>query len=559
MLKRFFCCLAAAALAACALTGCSGTTTPSDSDDAETSSSVPSAETSTPVETPVETPDESTAVTPVAVKDRSQMPRTVITTDGEVDDMNSVIRALLYSNEMDIAGIVLTSSVYHYAGDEEAGIEPFRWTGTDWIYNYLDAYEEVYPNLIQHDPNYPTADSLREITKIGNISNTGEMEKVTEGSEFLKELFLDDDTRTLYVQTWGGTNTTARALKSIEEEYKDTDEWEAIQQKVNDKLVLYIILDQDDSYSDYIAVNWPDLTIINDRSNFWHFAYAWQYHDDSVNTTLHSDWCQANLLNKGALMDYYALMGDGKYLEGELDEEQRGSDSYLENNPNYEKYDFISEGDSPSFLYLVDNGLRNYENPTYGGWGGRFGLSEDGRWINNALDYDSTTGKYEAVYTLTRWFDDMQNDFAARADWCVAKSYADANHAPIVSVAEGLDLTAKAGDTVTLNAVASDPDGDNLTYSWWRYAEADTYQDEKRELNEAVDDDSIGMLLNVTRGLIEDEVIDSIELTGSDTEQVSFTVPEDAQPGDTIHIILEVQDDGAHTLKHYQRVIITVE
>ena len=36
--------------------------------------------------------------------------RTVITTDGEVDDRDSVIRALLYANEMDIAGIVLTSS-----------------------------------------------------------------------------------------------------------------------------------------------------------------------------------------------------------------------------------------------------------------------------------------------------------------------------------------------------------------------------------------------------------------------------------------------------------------
>ena len=66
------------------------------------------------------------------------------------------------------------------------------------------------------------------------------MEKVTDGSEFLKNLFLDDDPRTLYVQTWGGTNTTARALKSIEEEYKDTDQWEEIQQKINDKLVLIL-------------------------------------------------------------------------------------------------------------------------------------------------------------------------------------------------------------------------------------------------------------------------------------------------------------------------------
>ncbi|GGH84068.1 hypothetical protein GCM10007362_38250 [Saccharibacillus endophyticus] len=43
--------------------------------------------------------------------------RTVVTNDGEVDDMNSMLRFLLYSNEMDLAGIVLTSSVYHYSGD----------------------------------------------------------------------------------------------------------------------------------------------------------------------------------------------------------------------------------------------------------------------------------------------------------------------------------------------------------------------------------------------------------------------------------------------------------
>lgn len=493
--------------------------------------------------------------------DRSELPRTVITTDGEVDDMNSVIRALLYSNEMDIAGIVLTSSMYHYAGDEEKGIEPYRWTGTDWIYEFLDSYEEVLPNLRKQDANYPDADYFKSVTKIGNISNKGEMDEVTEGSEFLKKLFLDDDSRTLYVQTWGGTNTTARALKSIEEEYSGTDEWEEIQKKINDKLVLYIILDQDESYSDYIAKNWPDLKIINDRSNFWHFAYAWQFHDDSLNTALHAKWNEDNLLNKGALMDHYALMGDGKLIDGELYEEQRGTDDYLKNNPDYVKYDFISEGDSPSFLYLVNNGLRSTENPSFGGWGGRFGLvdgSED-HWINNVLDYDPKAGDYEADYTLTRWFDDMQNDFAARADWCVAENYEDANHAPSVSVKEGLDIKAKPGEKVTLNAEVSDPDGDNVSVNWWRYAEADTYQDEKRKLNAEVEDDSIGMLLNVTRALIDDEKTDSILIEGSDTESASFTIPEDAQSGDTIHIICEAQDDGKHNLKHYARVIVTVE
>ena len=172
----------------------------------------------------------------VVTQTKQEKARTVITTDGEVDDMNSVIRALLYSNDMDISGIVLTSSMYHYAGDEEKGIKPFRWTGTDWIYKFIDDYGKVYENLKSHDKDYPTPESLKSITKIGNISNKGEMEEVTEGSKFLEKLFLDNDERKLYVQTWGGTNTTARALKSIEEKYKGTKDWKKIQKKINEKL-----------------------------------------------------------------------------------------------------------------------------------------------------------------------------------------------------------------------------------------------------------------------------------------------------------------------------------
>lgn len=44
---------------------------------------------------------------------------------------------------------------------------------------------------------------------------------------------------------------------------------------------------------------------------------------------------------------------------------------------------------------------------------------------------------------------------------------------------------------------------------------------------------------------------------------VSFTknyeVPKDAEKGDTIHVVVEVQDNGKHQLKHCQRVIITVK
>ncbi len=67
------------------------------------------------------------------------------------------------------------------------------------------------------------------------------------------------------------------------------------------------------------------------------------------------------------------------------------------------------------------------------------------------------------------------------------------------------------------------------------------------------------MLLNITREPIEDEEINSIVIEGSSSETASFKVPEDAKSGDTIHIICEAEDDGAHHLKHYARVIVTVE
>lgn len=484
--------------------------------------------------------------------------RTVITTDGEVDDMNSVLRALLYSNDMDIAGIVLTSSTYHYAGNGK-DVEPFRWTGTDWIWDYLDDYEAVYDNLKSHDEYYPTPGYLKSVTKIGNITNVGEMDEVTEGSEFLKDLFLDDDERTLYVQTWGGTNTTARALKSIQEEYEGTDEWKDIQKKINDKLVLYIILDQDDSYSNYIAKEWPDLQIINDRSNFWHFAYAWQLHDDALNTTLHADWQYENIVkDKGPLMENYALMDDGRTIEGELDEEQRGWDDYLKKNPNYEKYDFISEGDSPSFLYLIDTGLRSLESPEYGGWGGRFGLEGNKTYKNTVLDFDPYTNKYEASYTLTRWFDAINNDFANRIEWTLTDDDKAVNHAPTVSVKEGINIEAKPGEEITLTAEGKDEDGDKLTYKWWRYAEADTYDGNKATLNEEKEIGD-GLQLDIERDLADGEIVDGIKITGDDQAQMKFTVPEDAKSGNTIHMIVEVHDGGKYDLVHYQRVIITVK
>lgn len=461
--------------------------------------------------------------------------RTVVTTDGEVDDQDSFMRLMLYANEMDIEGLILTSSTYHYAGGtmkDGTIVKPYRWTGTEWPTEVLDRYAKVYDKLNENAQGYPTPDSLKGILKIGNIKNVGDMDEATEGSNFLKEIILkdaqDNDERPLYIQTWGGTNTTARALYDIEQQYKDSEQWEEIYQKICDKIVIYIILNQDDTFSNYIAKAWPDIKIIQDGGNFWRFAYMWKRVDESLTTRLQGKWNYNNIQKgHGPLLEGYHLMGDGTTLPGELDNEQRGWEDYLIRNPQYNRYDFISEGDSPSFFYLLDTGLRSMEDPTYGGWGGRFGEDSDGNFRN--IVSDVFNGKNDTTYTLTRWFDDIQDDFAARADWCV-KSYADANHRPNVSV-ENLDITAAPGERVKLKATATDPDGDNLDYKWWQYFEADTYA--------GVEDGTISLI-------------------GASTDTMSFKVPEDAKNGDTIHMVIEVEDDGAHGMKHYQRVIVTV-
>lgn len=494
------------------------------------------------------------------LKEVNNRPRTIVTTDGEVDDMNSLIRFLYYANEFDVEGVILTSSIFHYSGDEKAGIAPYRWTGTKWLEEFYQAYEAVLPNLQIHAKGYPSADDLRRVTKIGNISNKDEMTEVTEGSEWVVKKLLDDDDRPIYIQTWGGTNTTARALKTIEETYKDSSDWDKIQKKVYDKAVLVIILDQDVTLRNYIQVAWPKLSIIKDSHNFWHFAYGWNDHEAQYNSFLKGTWLRENIqANHGPLLEKYALVGDGKWIEGEIEEAQFTSEAYMQQHPELERYDFLSEGDSPSFLMLFKNGLQNPEHPEYGSWGGRFVRDEDGHFINQAFDYNPISGRYETEYSLIRWFDELQKDFAARADWGVISDYSQANHPPQVEVLEGNQLFVKAGSNIELHAKASDPDGDDLTYRWWEYGEAGTYNKYKIDKDyiaeKYVGEYKIGSYLKN-----QSYIASQVELdVAKDGQLVRVVIPQDAKSGDTIHIIVSVTDNGKHTLTSHQRVVIVVE
>ena len=51
-----------------------------------------------------------------AEEEADTRPRTIVTTDLEVDDMDSLMHLLLYANDIDIAGNVVSASQHHWTG-----------------------------------------------------------------------------------------------------------------------------------------------------------------------------------------------------------------------------------------------------------------------------------------------------------------------------------------------------------------------------------------------------------------------------------------------------------
>ena len=243
-----------------------------------------------------------------------EKPRVIATTDGEIDDRCSMVRFLMYANEWDIEGIVISSSNFHWKGH--------HWADEEWIDEDIDLYAKSYENLKRHDPDFPSPDALKKLVYIGNIDNVGEMGKDTPGSDRIVQVLLDDEPGPVYLQAWGGTNTIARALWKIQHEHPDQME------KVSKKAIIYIILDQDKTFRKYIQPNWPDLMVLGSFRQFPTIAYSWQR---IIPKDLHKyydgRWMKENILQgHGPLCASYEAHNDGR---------------------------FRSEGDSPSFMHQI--------------------------------------------------------------------------------------------------------------------------------------------------------------------------------------------------------------
>ncbi len=451
----------------------------------------------------------------------NQKHRVIVLTDIEADpdDTQSLVRLLLYANEIDIKGLIATTSCWH-----KTMVNP------ESIKKIVQAYEKIQPNLIKHDADYLRAEALLSLIKQGRpeygmiaVGNN----KDSEGSDWIIKELERDDERPLWISVWGGANTLAQSLYKIKETKTEKEV-----KKLVAKLRVYTISDQDDS-GIWIRNNFPDLFYIVSPGDDYGSA-TWNGINSFINgidnSRISNSWLAQNIQQeKGPLGAAYPDVAWGM------------------------------EGDTPAFLSLIINGLNDAEHPDRGGWGGRYELykpdfsaqkkgdsgvpSEPETrkiWTNASDTYtpyieseygrtikmDTVTFKGNKV-SLWRWRDDFQNDFAARMDWCI-KTYEQANHHPVITLSHPETITVKSGQGFGLDAFdTTDPDGDSFSFLWFNYPEAGTLKA-------------------------------PIKIEGTENAHGVYIIAPKVDKEETVHFILRVTDRGQPQLTSYRRVTVTI-
>lgn len=426
-----------------------------------------------------------------ATEDNAMKTKVINMTDliADPDDEQSLVRMFVTSNQIDLKGIIVCTSCWRQKQDQ---------AGMDRLTPIIDAYGESLPNLQVHADGYPSLEYIKSIAVMGqtgySMDDVGEG-KDSDGSELIISV-VDEDDRPVWINFWGGANTLAQALWKV----KNTRS-EAEVKKFVKKLRVYDVLGQDEAGA-WIVTTFPDIMYI--RSTL---VYGFGGSDD-----MKGDDYRNEIRSHGALGAVYPLKTYGAF-----------------------------EGDSPSFMYQIPTGMNDPEHIHWGSWGGSFSTEKKANIrsmsaVKNESDYDPYymySDSAEKESSTSRWAVAYQNDFLARMIWSETDSYDKANHHP-VAVLNGdttmniLEMTASVGETVSLSAEgSSDPDGDNISYSWYVYSVPGTYPNEVR-------------------------------INGSDKITASIEIPVAAK-GSSIHVILEIHDDGSPELYAYRRMIINVK
>lgn len=437
-------------------------------------------------------------------------PRVVVLTDIapndiEPDDMESMIRLLVHADLFEVEALVATTGWSNTGGNERI----------DLIHDALNAYEKDLPYLKKRSgqetfavdesrqeigywpsPEYLRSNTLMGSTKMG-MKFIGEGND-SEGSNRIIALADENDDRPIWITVWGGGNTFAQAVWRVKQE-RTPEELKAFLRKFR----VYTITDQDRPWSR------------GDTISYASSSHQWmrQFEKDLMFFWDECGWKHQNETGKQNWEQY------ARHIQG------HGNLGAL-----YPKYKWGVEGDTPSFLHVIPNGLSNPDVPTQVSWSGYFewGLGRD----SLTHSYTNYAGQPYEICTdyFAYFYPAMFNNFSARMDWA-KEGKGNRNPEVVINNDKSLDaieIACNTGEEITLDATKSwDPDGDQLQYKWWVIPEAGNYAD-------------------------------PVEIINAESGRASVQVPDNGA-GKSIHVICEVTDEGEPALTSYRRIIFEVK
>ncbi|KXH34805.1 hypothetical protein CSAL01_00386 [Colletotrichum salicis] len=348
-------------------------------------------------------------------------------------------------------------------------------------------------------------------------------EPLSGGATLLIET-LEADSDPLFVSIWGGANTLAQALQFIGTE-RTSGEAAELRSRLR----------------------WPDNTYIVNVHGFREYQA--------------STWSGIGGVDNGA------------------SNVKKAQDDWLTPNIRigplgqvYPEILYGMEGDSPSFMWLIQNGLNSAGRPDWGGWGDRYSRVTEATDINeygtsmdiavcvSGLDHQSPGA------TVWRWRDAYQDDFAARMQWRVSDRFEDATHPPNINVngsanLDAMEIVLPYNSSVVLDASATyDPDhpedSTHLEFEWYAYTEASVawasgYLEGLIEILPLSPPSGTDGYLNINNAGLRNVTI-------GPKVQITNNVPSISQlEGASWHVILQVNNNkGQHPVRRYKRILI---